>query len=355
MRQWHFLGPFVIGKNELDGDPVEAYGGIREASKNRYNKQERYASELAADGQVGWLVYKQDTKSEMILVFPKIDWNDFVNSLGSTAILEWQGWIVGEFAVNEEGLNVIIQCLGVTTVFVDDIPITGDVYHRDAFWFSVALDRGIHTLYIRLRAKARSQFKCTIDSAQSTFTVLKPHYLPDLYNGYLFGSHIALPISNYNTKGWLRNIQITVDSQSQGTPLSVINSELGVSIAPGQTRPIRIELGAESEQILTESCSDVDLRLRVSSSEGEQVHPLTLRCRKPGESFLFTFVDHDGSVQQAAVIEPLESCSQGLCPVLLTLHGTTVSPQSQADSYKHMVDGEFVFGLPKAWVLAPTR
>ncbi len=41
--------------------------------------------------------------------------------------------------------------------------------------------------------------------------------------------------------------------------------------------------------------------------------------------------------------------------VLLTLHGTTVPPQNQADSYKHMVDGKFIFGLEKAWTLAPTR
>lgn len=28
IKEWQFIGPFVIGKMELDGDPLEAYGGI---------------------------------------------------------------------------------------------------------------------------------------------------------------------------------------------------------------------------------------------------------------------------------------------------------------------------------------
>ena len=32
-----------------------------------------------------------------------------------------------------------------------------------------------------------------------------------------------------------------------------------------------------------------------------------------------------------------------------------VGAQNQADSYKRMVDGEFVYGVEKLWVLAPTR
>jgi len=32
-----------------------------------------------------------------------------------------------------------------------------------------------------------------------------------------------------------------------------------------------------------------------------------------------------------------------------------VSAESQADSYKQMVKGEFIFGVEKMWLLAPTR
>lgn len=343
----------MIGKMELDGDPVESYGGIEKLAKKRYSKKQRYLSELSPKGEVGWLVYKQSNKEENVKIMPQLDWNDLVNSLSSTGILEWQGWVVGEFAVNEEGSNIIIQCLGVHTIFVDNVPVTGDVYHRDTFWFSVNLDRGIHTIYIRLRAKARGMFNCKIQNPIRNLDVLKPHYLPDLYNGYLFGTHIAVPISNYNTKKWLKDIRISLQSQSNGNPLTITqNDKFG--IAPGQTRPINIQLSSENDKIL-ETCVDIDIVLNVRTSERQTTLPLTLRCRKLRESFLYTFLDHDGSVQHAAVIEPLESCSEDVCPVLLTLHGTTVPPQNQADSYKYMEGKNFVFGYPKAWVLAPTR
>ncbi len=59
----------------------------------------------------------------------------------------------------------------------------------------------------------------------------------------------------------------------------------------------------------------------------------------------------------STVNEPISHCQEAECErsVLLTMHGTTVPPQNQADSYKHMVDGKFVFGLEHAWTLAPTR
>ncbi|CAG2189140.1 unnamed protein product [Mytilus edulis] len=91
------------------------------------------------------------------------------------------------------------------------------------------------------------------------------------------------------------------------------------------------------------------------TSEGNKDFLVNLRCRKLKESFLFTFLDHDGSVQHAAAIYPLSDCMGESCPVLLTLHGTTVPPQNQADSYKYMVDKEFVYGINGAWLLAPTR
>ena len=67
---------------------------------------------------------------------------------------------------------------------------------------------------------------------------------------------------------------------------------------------------------------------------------IELRCRKATEPFVFTFLDHDGSVASAAVVLPLSSKQptarsppQSL-PVILSLHGTGVSAQAQAEAYK---------------------
>ncbi|XP_072030612.1 uncharacterized protein [Amphiura filiformis] len=128
-----------------------------------------------------------------------------------------------------------------------------------------------------------------------------------------------------------------------------------ILIAPGQTIPVVISLQEDESQENIE-CTDAVLTLKISASEGQnQELPVTLKCRKRKESFLFTFLDHDGSVQSAAAIEPLENCPEGSCPVLLSLHGTGVEAQNQADSYKRMEEGQWFFGLEKAWVLTPTR
>ena len=101
------------------------------------------------------------------------------------------------------------------------------------------------------------------------------------------------------------------------------------AIAPGQVRPIRILLEYKNGKAqLTDAgaCSDVELVLKISTNKGpDQKFVLNLRCRKRTESFLFTFLDHDASVQHGAAIVPLTSCSSGICPVLLTLHGTSRS------------------------------
>lgn len=67
---------------------------------------------------------------------------------------------------------------------------------------------------------------------------------------------------------------------------------------------------------------------------------LELRCRKALEPFVFTFLDHDGSISSAAVVLPLYSKRSAALsplasvPVVLSLHGTGVSAQAQAEAYK---------------------
>ena len=352
---WHFLGPFVIGKNEVDGDPVAAVGGIREVAKTRLKKGIKYASELVVNGEVGWTTYRMKSAGQGVRVQPQINWNELVNSLGSTAITEWQGWLVGELAVNENNQQVLIQCLGVHTVYVGETPLTGDVYRRDNFWFSVHLFKGIHTVYVRLRTKVSADVKCSIQLAASTFVILEPHYLPDLYDGYLFAGHIALPIANYQSSKWLKGIKVSLTSQEDGSPLTIQQLEdKNFAIAPGQIRPVNLRLQSDSPQILT-ICSNLKIKIKVSAGGVDLVYPLSLRCRRQRQSFLFTFVDPDGSVQHAAAVAPILGCELNLCPVVVTQHGTTVPPQNQADSYKRMQAGDFVFGVDHAWLLAPTR
>lgn len=359
IRGFHFLGPFVIGKGEVDGDPVESFGGIRNVSRSRFSSGVKLYSELISNGEVTWSHYPE-RKNTYIVISPPMNWGDLVNSLGSTGIMEWQGWIVGEFSVNVNNLDVFIRCLGVHTVFVDDLPIVGDVYRREQFMFPVSLSRGMHTIYIHGRAKGSLHVRCDVGvmPASQSFEILKPSFLPDIYDGRLFSRFFSLPIANLDATKWLRIKKVTLEEFSptvDGVVVGVaIKDDKVFEIAPGQTRPIMLELST-GDLFDLEFCSKVDLTLAIVTSFGSVEHTITFRCRKSHESFLFTFIDHDGSLQHGAAIQPLEPCMGNLCPVVLTLHGTTVPPQNQADSYKRISGDDFLFGLEKAWILAPTR
>ncbi|XP_071799863.1 uncharacterized protein [Asterias amurensis] len=356
---WHYIGPFVIGKIEVDGDPIEAYGGITVAARQRLNKKARYFSELVPGGETSWKTYRQKNADDFLRITPDVNLNDLVTSLGSLAITEWQGWVVGEFAVNSKDEDILVQCLGVHTIFIDDVAVVADVYRRDQFWWSVSLAPGIHTLYIRLRAKQTQVFKCSFKLAGANkFEVHSPTTLPDLVDGNVFGNVISIPVTNLQSTKWLRNIRVTMISQKQSQPaIELIHKESGfqTNIAPGQTLPVVIGF-KHREDYKVKDCKETVLPLEVSSAgSGSQQTTVTLRCRKTAESFIFTFIDHDGSIQHAAAIRPLMDCPGAMCPVLLTLHGTGVGAQNQADSYKQMKDGNWIFGLENAWVLAPTR
>lgn len=355
VSEWHFIGPFIIGKMELDGDPLEAFGGIQNVSLYRLNKKVRYYSEMVPGGEVKWKVYRH-LGEFLIRISPNLDWNDLVGSLGSMGITEWQGWAIGEIATNEKEQTVIIQCHGITTIYIDQVPVVGDVYHRDHIMVSVSLSRGIHVLYAKIRAKVNANFKCVFKTVSTNFDVFSPTMVPDLVEGYLFSNYISLPIANFHGSKWLKNIGVTLVSQSYGQPVSLEVMDKR-NIAPGQILPIVIRIDSAAEQ-LTSGCyaNGIDLILEISTSEGQmEAAPINLRCRKLDQTFLFSFIDHDGSVQQGAAIAPIGDCPANICPVLLTLHGTSVLAQNQADSYKRMVGHEYVFGLEGMWLLAPTR
>ena len=110
--------------------------------------------------------------------------------------------------------------------------------------------------------------------------------------------------------------------------MKILEEDKDFSIAPGQVRPIKIllEYKNRKETISDEGvCSEIELILKISTSKGQdQKLAINLRSRRLSESFLFTFLDHDGSIQHGAAIAPLKGCYSGICPVLLTLHGTSM-------------------------------
>lgn len=356
-QNWQFIGPFAIGKAETDGDPLESFGGIQNVTRMRFSPEYRVLSELAPNGYISWTTLPPTSSQGYVNIAPNLAWGDLINSLGSTGITEWQGWALTEIAVNADTTNIAARCVGIHTVYIGGFPITGDVYHRDHYRSGIQLHSGVHTVYIRARAKGALTFRCSFEVSEVAFEVHAPHFLPDLVAGHLFSGSIALPVANLHHNRWLRNIRVSLEESSESSSFRVKSETSEFAIAPGQIRPVRFELQAVSDDFVLLPCSELHLPVKISTSEGSRSLPVVLRCRSMTQSFLFTFLDHDGSVQHAAAIAPLKTCKGelGFCPVVLTLHGTTVPPQNQADSYKRMINNEFVFGFGSAWVLAPTR
>ena len=317
-----------------------------------YGKTKTYPSEMSADGKVKWQKYSRTHSSHVQIIPNMYDYARTVYTLGS-GIFEWQGWAVSDFIANDD-VELSVRCLNAHTFHIDDVRMrsfTGDVYWREQYATSVRVSRGIHTIYVPLRATMKHAFNCQISQRAQAASLLlnNPHFTPQIWSGRLVSGFLALPVTNLLTSKWIR----VVDVSSSDDRFDVRVLDKNIKIAPGQTLAVRVEL--MTDEFFGESCSEVPVELLLTSSEGSQALSMALQCRKMAQSFLFTFIDHDASVQVAAAIKPRRTCSEHLCAVLLTLHGTGVDKQTQADSHKHMVDGQFVFGADRAWVLAPTR
>lgn len=134
IRKWHFAGPFPIGKAEVDGDPLEEWGGVTNLSSHRWSEDAVLFSELVSKGELKLIEIEQSSAAEPVFISPSANWNELVMSLQSMGITEWQGWVIGDFAVNENDASVLFQCLGVNTIYIDGAILVADVYRRDLFW-----------------------------------------------------------------------------------------------------------------------------------------------------------------------------------------------------------------------------
>ena len=127
--KWSFLGPFQIGKQELDGQPFLT----EEAVNNRWSKKFIAYSELLQNGIVKWDTLDA-VNTDTIQLNPNVNWNDLVMSMQSMAMTEWQGVLINDFVVFNKNTDVLIKCLGTSFIFIDDILLNADVYHQNIFW-----------------------------------------------------------------------------------------------------------------------------------------------------------------------------------------------------------------------------
>jgi hypothetical protein len=164
------------------------------------------------------------------------------------------------------------------------------------------------------------------------------------------------------------------------------------SIAPGQTMSLPLEIIPDQLQKKKNNnnnnpqfgevfigCRDSRVfNLVIAPSRGPSMKVgLDLSCRKQDQSFLYSFLDHDGSVAQAGIVLPLnyhtpnyktlglprinrnkeEDALPKEFPVLLSLHGSGIQPQNHADAHKYMPPNtkNYLFGVVNYFLVAPSR
>eukprot|EP01062_Namystynia_karyoxenos_P058746 TRINITY_DN50229_c0_g1_i1.p1 TRINITY_DN50229_c0_g1~~TRINITY_DN50229_c0_g1_i1.p1 ORF type:complete len:1059 (+),score=218.23 TRINITY_DN50229_c0_g1_i1:80-3256(+) len=359
LEEWHVLGPFIAGKMEVDGDPVESYGGVEVAAAAVTTPRGGYASELAQGGRVAWRTVRAPNGAANF-DFAAIAWQDLIRAT-STAVLEWQAWLYGVVWVAEEG-DYRIRAQGFHTVWVGDSRICGDQYSAGRITGVVRLGRGRQVVRVRLKAKHQGRLSVSIDpvSKAAPLVLHAPYFLPDVVNGVLFGDWLAVTLASQRSDAPIQIDAVRVEPQSTSWGTSVGLHPDGQdplpAVAPGQVLSVPIRL-----QLQGPGCPGPFTVAVDAGGQTLRTAKLTLRCRDASsETFVFTYRDYDGAVTHAGAASPVargqpSRCTDG-CPVVMSFHGTSVEPGAMADAYKQRRnDGTMVFGVANAWLLTPSR
>ncbi len=340
--EWDVIGPFPSGSRELGMDPFLSFDDIY---KEEFDFTKTYPSELADGGMISWRKIKSKNDGWVNVSFPDTRWKPLQDHHGWAGIL-FKGWAMGNFFVEESG-KYLAQCLSTSKFLIDNRIINGDIYADGYGWFLVDLKQGKHSIKVPLSGFESDSFKCHFKKANDNFFILPGDTIvPDFLEGELVSSYLSVPIIN-TSNNWINEIKIDIKK-----PLEAKSNTLKVKIAPGQVYPIVITLKETANH--SEYCP-LESTIKISTNnEDQQDHNFHIRCRKIEQSFRYTFIGQDGSVQYASARAPLKECEEDYmndqilkfsCPVILTTHGAGVKAESQAEAYS---------SKENAWILAPT-
>ena len=374
-NQWHFLGPFSVGKTEIDGDPLFA-----PALKNIFSANETFNykalpqsifSEIVTGGYIkSWSVLQETSRNGDVQVditslsAVTVNLQNLVQLSSSITIQEFQGLLSRSLKVTKNGMYSI-TCQGLHTIEIDNHLYHADIYSSRQIYAVTYLRIGLHHVVSRIRGKGSARFYCSLSGPHSNHVQIyapPAQELPDIVNGHLLTSYIGLrvinfskkPLSKWNFKTNNKDVKVIIPSLSKS-----------MKCYTGQTLalPLQIQLnGQHLKNKLNPGEKDVCLQFSLfidSENIFSNKVKITLRCRRKDQSQLMTFLSHDGTVASAAFLRPRSNCqNKNGCPVILALSGVGVMPTNMADSFKFKAfpnEKDYTFGLPNAWILAPER
>lgn len=189
ITRWDIIGPFPVGKLEIDGDPLfTAFSNHHDHDIGSYiltlPRNMTYYSELIQDNILSWHTINTPSSGLVDVRFP-VHWNELAQGLSSMAVLEFQGWAKAITYIKLDG-SYIISCKGVHTVYIRNDGMTrvlvGDIYNTDFIHGIVELLAGPVALIIPLRGSAYTSYSCKISpnlSSKTSFLVHSVAHTPD--------------------------------------------------------------------------------------------------------------------------------------------------------------------------------
>ncbi|KAJ3130191.1 Serine/threonine-protein kinase [Nowakowskiella sp. JEL0407] len=359
---WDFIGPF--SPSYVQFDVTSVYGGILKLYKSKLYQPIR--TELMIGG---WATWKRGIKANEIGSLSAgfegdENFDEEINAdfFGFTGV-QWVGYVGTTFNINQSG-TYILRISGATTYLLDGIRHRGDTYRVNSAKLPVYLTAGEHTLIAPVSSYGKSNgtlatflqpFKQKFDVYIDETDII----VPDLVDGYLASPYLSVLVTNADTKHRKDNLELEIKLKfSSESVTSFIHSVSPLEKSQSQAVPITIPDELFQTKFTCNLQHHIEINIIPSKTAINTLPPIRiqLRCRKfHGESYRFTFIDIDGSIQKAAVMAPsvdvepyCEKFSKG-CPVIYSMHGAGVEADTDAwtiHSYKRQ---------KYSWILFPTN
>ncbi|MDM7916699.1 MAG: prolyl oligopeptidase family serine peptidase, partial [Candidatus Eisenbacteria bacterium] len=313
------------------------------------------ASRLAPGGWAKWT--RVDGEGPTVkMEFAGVDWDGATGQWGFAGILSGAlAW--GELDVPSSG-RFLVDATRAGTLYVDGRRYLGNPYSIGTFQAPIQLAAGRHTVLLRIGgAGPREASFRLIPQEHGAALLAAGATVPDLVVGEPLDSWGAVTVVNLSGE----ELRGAVLRFGDGVLLESVEAAVPVLPPEGMLKvPFRVRsLRPVTESDRSAGGSGARTILRLTLADRELFAACSLRVRSPRESRRVTFLSSiDGSVQKYAALPPsVESSAEpsgdpsadpsaGPFALLLSLHGASVEPEPQVDSYS-----------PKAWayVVAPTN
>eukprot|EP00927_Polykrikos_kofoidii_P005305 TRINITY_DN12107_c0_g1_i1.p1 TRINITY_DN12107_c0_g1~~TRINITY_DN12107_c0_g1_i1.p1 ORF type:complete len:1328 (-),score=178.65 TRINITY_DN12107_c0_g1_i1:97-4080(-) len=343
-----------------------------------------YPSEIAPGGLATWSILKVN-HSLSDRGFIPLNFSKLLKEAGRPAdgMPSWReresfGWAVGTFNLNA---SVVFLARCSTPFFLDqgEIMNTPDVYGEHRAISVLNLRPGKHTLAVMAPdggfgcelfedapgergQQARKNITETDDGSNgsSPLVLLSDAQMSDVVGGRLASNYLSVPVLN-TLKVPLALEKVELVGAPSGLALKFAD---GTPIAPGQQKPLRMELEEmdANDELTCYHDGVFNITLRLTPTKGvAQERTLASRCAGKLEGsggYVVTYPDFDATIQRAFVAPPNlakaegQTCPEGGCPILLSLHGAAVRVDDLGARTFGYGNRSFPYA---AWLVMPTN